>query len=177
MAIDNPEIAVLATASPSQNSPIRSSPTTSIAQIGLITQNTLVPATNDFSFAVPVVPERFRLGSRQSPEKDATSVRLSNPAYSSYNAALAAQAMLEESGEDDVAGGELRDRYAMEDGKLASLLEELVENLGASARDLQEMSMFMQLANNEVLLMNANLTVDDRLKDFEDSMMEVASAQ
>jgi hypothetical protein len=97
------------------------------------------------------------------------SVTLSrNSSYSSYNAALAAQALLEDVPEDRISVNDSRDSFVIETGAIASALESLVSCVTETADRVNMLNLNLQLANNEILLMNSSIVVDDRLRNLEE---------
>lgn len=83
-------------------------------------------------------------------------------AYSSYNAALAAQALLEDTDIDLQAPEHAREAYLLESGKMASALEDLVGSVTETSEQIHQLNLHLQMATNEMLLMNASLLVDER---------------
>lgn len=89
--------------------------------------------------------------------------RVPHQTYSSYSAALAAQALLEENEVDTISPDQLREAFLSESSAMATALEDLVANVTDTSDLLHQLNLSLQMANNEVLLMNTSLMMDDRL--------------
>ena len=92
----------------------------------------------------------------------------SSSSYSSYNAALAAQSLLEENSIDKWSPELARESFLVESGNMASALESLVSKVNETSDQLQKLNLHLQLATNETLLMSASLILDDRLDKLND---------
>ena len=71
--------------------------------------------------------------------------------------------MLEENEVDVISPDQLREAFLSESSAMATALEDLVANVTDTSDLLHQLNLNLQMANNEVLLMNTSLMMDDRL--------------
>lgn len=128
-------------------------------------------------FPVPSLPERYRSVESSALEIHKPAVApiptlqvptLQMAQFSSYNAALEAQAQLEDDAADKISPEELRESFMVASGNMSSALEELVSQVTQTSDELHTLNLNLQMCNNEVLLMNATLVTDDRLRVLEE---------
>ena len=93
------------------------------------------------------------------------------PSYSSYSAALAAQALLEDNAEDLICVN--KNELVLETGAMAGALEALASSMAETASTINKLNWNLQLANNEILLMNSSMIVDERMSRLEDYFLGV----
>jgi len=146
------------------------------------------PHTDHSPFAVPSLPERYRsmndiavshVSAKQPLFAAAPTLQIPTlhmAQFSSYNAALEAQALLEEVSSDKISPQELKESFMVASGNMSSALEELVSQVTQTSDELHLLNLNLQLCNNEVLLMNATLVTDDRLRALEEFFTKASSS-
>lgn len=119
------------------------------------------------SFSRPIPSEPLPLSASN------TSVVLVNSAYSSYNAALTAQNLIEDNGVDKWSPDMARDMFMVESGAMATALENLSLEVNKTSSEIFELNLLMQVSVNEILLSNAALTLDNRLSKLDEFFSRV----
>lgn len=132
-------------------------------------KNVLLDDKNDFKVPKPI-SQRFE---PKIESKIPNNQPYNSSSFSSYNAALMAQSMLEDTNSNEQPIDQIQEEFVLQTGQLASEIEEMVGNVNETSEIIEKLTLELLTANNEVLLMNANLIRDDTLNLLNSQALEL----